>query len=192
VEREVVMTGVGGQGIQLIAKLLAQAAMREGRQVMMFGIFMGTIRGGSSESTVVIADREIVAPPIIPTTWAVVAMHPAGLPALEKKARPGGVLLLNASLVGDPSGWDGVRRIAVPATELAKAMGQVMGASMVALGAFVGATGIVSVASLDAALGEVLPPHRRKLVDTNRLCIARGAEWAAVHAGGAGALPAWA
>jgi Pyruvate/2-oxoacid:ferredoxin oxidoreductase gamma subunit len=48
VERAVVMTGIGGQGIQLIAKLLAQAGMREARRVMMFGIFMGTIRGGAS------------------------------------------------------------------------------------------------------------------------------------------------
>jgi Pyruvate/2-oxoacid:ferredoxin oxidoreductase gamma subunit len=166
--------------------------MREGRQVMMFGLFMGTIRGGASESTVVVADGEIVAPPIIPAAWAVLAMHPAGLPALERKARPGGVLVLNASLVGDPAGWDGVRRIAVPATELAKAMGQVMGASMVALGAFVAATGIVSLPSLDAALGEVLPPHRRKLVDANRACLARGAAWAADHAPAVDAgTPAW-
>ena len=76
------MTGIGGQGIQLIAKLLAQAGIREGRQVMMFGIFMGMIRGGSSESTVVIADDEIVTPPIVPEVWGVLAMHPEGLPAL--------------------------------------------------------------------------------------------------------------
>jgi Pyruvate/2-oxoacid:ferredoxin oxidoreductase gamma subunit len=56
VERAVIMTGIGGQGIQLVAKLLAQAAIREEKQVMMFGLFMGTIRGGSSESTVVIAE----------------------------------------------------------------------------------------------------------------------------------------
>jgi Pyruvate/2-oxoacid:ferredoxin oxidoreductase gamma subunit len=191
VERAVIMTGVGGQGIQLIAKLLAQAAMREGRQVMMFGLFMGTIRGGSSESTVVIADREIVAPPIIPATWGVLAMHPAGLPALEKKARPGGVLLVNANLVPRAPAWEGVQQIAVPATDLAKAMGQVMGAGMVALGAFAGATGIVSIASLDAALADVLPPHRRKNIDANRLCIARGAEYVAAEAPSS-ALSAWA
>ncbi len=48
-ERAVVMTGIGGQGIQLLAKVLAHAAMREQREVMTFGIFKGTIRGGSSE-----------------------------------------------------------------------------------------------------------------------------------------------
>lgn len=170
------MTGIGGQGIQLIAKLLAQAAMREQRQVMMFGIFMGTIRGGSSESTVVVADGEITAPPIVPKAWAVLAMHGAGLPALHKKAEPGGVLLVNSSLVTSPPEWDGVRRIAVPATDLAKEMGQVMGASMVALGAFAAATGIVALDSLHAALADVLPPHRQKLIETNRACLTAGAE----------------
>jgi Pyruvate/2-oxoacid:ferredoxin oxidoreductase gamma subunit len=187
-ERAVVMTGVGGQGIQLIAKVLAQAAMREGRQVMMFGIFMGMIRGGSSESTVVVADEEIVAPPIVPSVWAVLAMHPAGLPALAGKAEPGGVLVLNSSLVTTPPPWDGVTQVALPATDLAKEMGQVMGASMVLLGAFAGATRIVSLDALTGALGDVLPPHRRKFIDTNALCITRGAE----HAAGYGGVRAWA
>jgi Pyruvate/2-oxoacid:ferredoxin oxidoreductase gamma subunit len=190
VEREVVMTGVGGQGIQVMAKLLAHAAMREGRQVMTFGLFMGTIRGGSSESTVVIAEGEIVSPPIIPAAWAVLAMHPAGLAALEKKMRPGGVLLVNSSLVADPPAWHGIRPIAVPATEVAKALGQVMGAGMVALGAFAAATGIVSVDALDAALAEVLPPHRRTLAETNRRAIARGAEWVGACAPSTG-VAAW-
>jgi len=178
-EREIVVTGIGGQGVQLIAKLLAQAAVREGRQVMTFGMFMGTIRGGSSESTVVLADDDIQLPPIVPRVWAVVAMHGAALPALVAKARPGGVLLYNRSLVPEPAGWDGVHRIAVPATEMAKAMGQVLAAGMIALGAFAHATGIVAVDSLQAALGDVLPAHRRKLIDTNVAAITRGAEHAA-------------
>jgi len=180
-EREIVVTGIGGQGVQLVAKLLAQAAMREGRQVMTFGMFMGTIRGGSSESTVVVADRDIESPPIVPRVWAAVAMHGAGLPALTRKMRPGGVLLFNRGLVGEPAGWDEVHRIAVPATEMAKTMGQVLGAGMIALGAFAGATGIVAVESLQTALADVLPAHRRKLIDTNARCIARGAEPAAAN-----------
>jgi len=150
--------------------------MREGRQVMMFGVFMGTIRGGSSESTVVIADQEIVTPPIVPRVWAVLAMHPAGLPALARKIEPGGVLVLNSSLVTSPPDWEGVTRVAVPATDTAKAMGQVLGASMVLLGAFAGATGIVSLDALGQALAEVLPPHRRKLIEANTHCITRGVE----------------
>ena len=186
-ERAVVMIGIGGQGIQLVAKLLAQAAIREGRQVMMFGLFMGMIRGGSSESTVVIADREIVSPPIVPSAWAMLAMHPEGLAALGRKAEPGGVLVFNSSLVTAPPAWDGISCVPVPATEMAKAIGQPMGASMIVLGALAAATGLVADASLHAALGEVLPPHRRKLIDANTLCIRRGAE----HVAPAERVPAW-
>jgi len=190
-EREIVITGIGGQGIQLLAKLLAQAAVREGRQVMTFGMFMGTIRGGSSESTVVVADADIVSPPIVPRLWAVLAMHGAGLPALARKVRPGGVLLYNRSLVPEPAGWDEVHRIAIPATEMAKAMGQVLSAGMIALGAFARATGIVGVDSLETALADVLPAHRRKLIDSNARAIAHGAEYATagVSAPGAQAWP---
>jgi Pyruvate/2-oxoacid:ferredoxin oxidoreductase gamma subunit len=190
VERAVVMTGIGGQGIQLLAKLLGEAGIREGRQVMTFGIFMGMIRGGSSESTVVLADEEIVAPPIVPRVWAVLAMHAEGLPKLAGKVEPGGVLLANASLVATPPAWEGVRTVAVPATDLAKAMGQVMGAGMIALGAFAAATGIVRLESLGEALVDVLPPHRRKLADVNRRCLAAGAE-AVAGLAGRGALAAW-
>src|SRR5207248_1207244 len=118
------------------------------------------IRGGSSESTVVIADREIVTPPIVPSAWAVLAMHPEGLPAIGRKAERGGVLVFNSTLVHAPPAWDGVSHIPVPATEMAKAMGQPMGASMLALGALAAATGRVAVASLPAAPGQVPPTNR--------------------------------
>ena len=174
-ERAVVMTGIGGQGIQLIAKLLAQAAMDEERQVMMFGIFGGMIRGGSSDATVVLADEEIQAPPIVPHAWAVLAMHSDGLCKLAGKIEPGGVLVVNATLVTRPPAWEGVHRVLVPATALATGAGQPLGASMVALGALAAATGLVRPGSLEAALDRVLPPHRRRQIEGNRQCLALGA-----------------
>lgn len=189
-ERAVVMTGLGGQGIQLVAKLLAEAGIREGRQVMMFGIFMGMIRGGSSESTVVLADGEIVSPPIVPEFWGVLAMHSEGVAKLAPKVPPGGVIVRNATMVPRPTGWEGVRDIAVPATDIAKELGQPLGASMIALGVLAAATGVVAVPSLVAALGSVLPSHRQKHVAANRECLERGARWMAEQAAG-DAVPAW-
>jgi len=184
------MTGIGGQGVQLIAKLLAEAAIREGRQVMMFGLFMGMIRGGSSESTVVLADDEIVSPPIVPEFWSVLAMHPEGLAKLGPKVKPGGVVVRNATMVTRAPAWAGVCDVAVPATELAKAMGQPLGASMIALGTLAAATGVVAVPSLVEALGSVLPPHRQKHVAANRACLERGAAWV-TDEGVGGAVSAW-
>lgn len=176
-ERVIAMTGIGGQGIQLVAKLLAEAAIREGRQVMMFGVFMGMIRGGSSESTVVLADDEIVSPPIVPELWGVLAMHPEGLPKLAPKVRRGGLLVRNATMVIQRPAWDGVEDVAVPATDLAKEMGQPLGASMIGLGALAAASRVVELGSLVDALATVLPPHRQKHVAANRACLERGAAW---------------
>jgi 2-oxoglutarate ferredoxin oxidoreductase subunit gamma len=176
-ERAVAMTGIGGQGIQLIAKLMAEAGIREGRQVMMFGMFGGMIRGGSSESTVVLADDEIVSPPIVPEVWAVLAMHPEGVAKVTTKVRRGVVLVRNAPMVPLPRDWSDAKDVAIPATDLAKSMGQPLGAGMIALGALAEATRIVALPSLVDALAGVLPPHRQKHIAANRECLERGAAW---------------
>ncbi len=191
-EREVIVTGIGGQGVQLAAKILGEAANREGRQVMMFGVFMGMIRGGSSESTVVVSTAEIVAPPIIPRTWAVIGLHPAGLPALRAKLRPGGLLLANATLAAALPQWAGVHQLLVPATDIAKALEQPVGASLVALGAFAEATGLVRVVSLVEAMRHVLPPHRRQHVEGNTRCFEAGATYVRERRLANGAMRAWA
>src|SRR5262249_58541529 len=98
-EQEVIFTGIGGQGIQLIAKVLAQAAADEGKHVMLFGVYGGAMRGSSSESTLVIGSEEIQAPPIVPQCWSVVAMHPQSLTALTPKLRADGLLFVNETLV---------------------------------------------------------------------------------------------
>ena len=84
-----------------------------------------------------------------------------------------------------------VRADEPPVTDTAKQAGQAMGASMVALGALAGATGLVGLSSLAEAVGEVLPPHRRKLADANQHCLALGAEYVASQ-GGAASPQAWA
>jgi 2-oxoglutarate ferredoxin oxidoreductase subunit gamma len=112
----------------------------------------------------------------------VLAMHPEGLPKLAPKVRPGGVLVRNATMVLKAPAWDGVRDVAIPATDLAKEMGQPLGASMIGLGALAAASRVVELGSLVDALAAVLPPHRQKHVAANRACLERGAAWVAASA----------
>src|SRR3954464_5269633 len=74
-EREVMITGVGGQGVQLAAQVLARAATIEGRNATFFGVYSGHMRGGNSDSPVVVADGPLEAPPIISRTWSAVVLH---------------------------------------------------------------------------------------------------------------------
>lgn len=174
-EREIVFTGIGGQGIQLMAKVLAEAAVREGRFVMLFGVYGGMMRGGPSESTLVVGESEIQAPPIIPYCWGVVAMHPQGLSELGRKLRPGGLVFANQTLVTAAPRPD-VRLIGLPATRMAEQAGSIAAASMVALGGFVAATGLVEFDSLVEAMRATLPPHRRNRAEENVRFLRLGAE----------------
>ena len=54
--RDVILTGIGGQGIQLCAKVLALAAAADDHHVMLSSYFGGEMRGGRTEATVVTRD----------------------------------------------------------------------------------------------------------------------------------------
>ena len=75
-ERELLLTGIGGQGVQLAAHVVAGAAALEGRNVMLFGVYAGVMRGGSSDATVVVADGPVQAPPIVSHAWSALVLHP--------------------------------------------------------------------------------------------------------------------
>jgi 2-oxoglutarate ferredoxin oxidoreductase subunit gamma len=123
--------------------------------------------------------------------WAVLALHPEGLPALRPKIRPRGMLLVNAGIGGQAPEWPDVHRVLVPATDIAKGLGQPMGATMVTLGAFAAATGLVEAASLAAAMRDVLPPHRRHLADGNARCLDAGAAFVRDAEGPGDEVRAW-
>jgi Pyruvate/2-oxoacid:ferredoxin oxidoreductase gamma subunit len=182
-EREIVFTGVGGQGIQLMAKVLAQAVATDGGHAMLFGVYGGAMRGSSSESTLVIGDAPIEAPPIVPACWSIVAMDRAALPALLPKLRPGGILFVDDRVAVPPSA--GITPVAVPATRLAVQAGNALGAAMIMLGAFVAHTRVVPAPRLVDAMRAALPPHRARMADANAALLELGAEWTRTAAGAA-------
>ena len=69
-ERALLLTGIGGQGIQLAARTLAVAAVSDGLQAMVFGEYGGMMRGGNSDSTVVLGTERLLTPPTVSRAWA--------------------------------------------------------------------------------------------------------------------------
>ena len=74
-ERELLLTGIGGQGVQLAAQVLARGATLDGRHVMLFGVYAGAMRGMNTDATVVIGDGPLQSPPLISHTWSAIGMH---------------------------------------------------------------------------------------------------------------------
>ena len=191
-EREILLSGIGGQGVQLAAKMLAHAGMVEGRHVMQFSMFGGTMRGGSSDCTVVVADAPVEAPPVVPHAWAAIAMHPSELRTLERKLRPGSLVLYNRTLLAEPSPscrpdcrWE-----PVDAGRIAAEMKYAQGQSLVALGAFCALTGIVSAYALKQVLDPQLPPYPHQTITMHVEFLSAGPSARAV-ADRSGSVAAW-
>jgi 2-oxoglutarate ferredoxin oxidoreductase subunit gamma len=172
-ERVILFSGIGGQGVQLAAKTLAVAAMRYGRCVMMFGTYGGEMRGGDTDATVVVGKQRLVTPPIIDHAWAAIAMHPKNWPGVESKLLPGGIALINTSVFEAKAQYRGAL-LEVAATGAAAQADMPQAGSLVALGAFAAATGIVTLQALQDVAEEVLPPYRREYAEANRRALALG------------------
>jgi 2-oxoacid:acceptor oxidoreductase gamma subunit (pyruvate/2-ketoisovalerate family) len=161
------LTGIGGQGIQLAAQVLARAAITEGRQVQMFGSYGGMMRGGNTEATVVIAEGAIEAPPTVADTWSAIFMHHDFSEPTRAKLRPGSLVLVNTTVFEGSFDADAYRVVEVAATDIAVDLGNIMTASMVMLGAYVAATDMVSLDAVDAAIAASLPAYRSQHVARN-------------------------
>jgi Pyruvate/2-oxoacid:ferredoxin oxidoreductase gamma subunit len=184
-ERELLITGIGGQGVQLAAQVLARAATLEGREVMYLGLYGGMMRGGNTDSTVVVADAPILAPPVVSRAWAAIAMHDEFWPAVGAKLRPGGLVLVNDTTFTSEI-RDDVQVHRVAATTVATDLGTPLSGALVMLAAFCATTGIVTVDGLVAAMQASIPSYRTQHIEANERALRAG--WDLLPAG---AYPAW-
>ena len=173
-QNDVIMAGFGGQGILLIGKMLAYTGMREGKEVSWLPSYGPEMRGGTANCTVVISDRP-VGSPVIRSPRAVVAMNLPSLDKFEPDVRPGGLLLINTSLINRKSTRDDLNVIEVPANEIANELGNRRGANMVALGAYLGATDAVSLDGIVEVIRETFAA-KPGVVDINISALHRGHE----------------
>jgi Pyruvate/2-oxoacid:ferredoxin oxidoreductase gamma subunit len=181
VEREILVTGIGGQGVQLAANVLAHAALAEGRDVQLFGSYGGMMRGGNTDAELVVADEHIEAPPTVGSAWAVIAMHPDYAEPALARLRPGGLVLRNSVLWDEEMKRTDVEVVDVPAADLAVHAGNVMGASMVMLGVLSTVTELVNLDSLRVGVRACVPSYRRQHLELNDRALQAGAAAAALR-----------
>jgi 2-oxoglutarate ferredoxin oxidoreductase subunit gamma len=174
-QKEVVLTGIGGQGVQLAAKTLAMAATAEGRQVMMSSHYGGEMRGGQTEASVVVSDGALRPVPILESSWSAFVMHPRYWPGVESRLRPGGVAVFNRNVADELETAKRLELVGVDAGDIAGELGAPMAAGFVLLGAYAEFTGMAGVDSLVAAMKELVPPYRTQHIANNEAALRAGA-----------------
>jgi Pyruvate/2-oxoacid:ferredoxin oxidoreductase gamma subunit len=176
VEREILFTGVGGQGVQIASKALATAAMEEGRHVMLVPRYGGGMRGGMTNAEVTIGDQALRALPVATSAWSAYVMDPSYWSTIRPNLADGAVIVRNSSLCTDAVDVPAGRVFDVAASEAAADLGSAMSAGFVLLGAFVAVTGLVGLDSTLSAMRQLVPAYRTQHLEANERAIRAGAD----------------
>lgn len=154
---EIRLSGFGGQGLILAGHIIGKAvAVVEGRHATLNQSF-GPEARGSSCSAQVILDDEPVAYPYVRATDILAAMSQDAYATFVGSVRPGGVVLVDDSLV-TPDPASPHRTLGVPATRVAEGLGRRIIANLVMVGFLVATTGVVSRDAAREAVRSSVPP----------------------------------
>ncbi len=169
------MSGFGGQGVISAGILLAQAGLLEGKNVSWFPAYGAEMRGGTANCSVVVASDEVSSPIVSRPDTAVVLNEPS-LAKFEPMLKPGGLLIINSSLVNTKPKRTDIKVAMVPCNAIAQELGSIKVANMVALGALAGLTGAVSIESIAKALPKVFKRAKPEILELNVKALRKGAE----------------
>ncbi len=173
-EKSFVFAGFGGQGVILAGKLLAQAGADYGLQVTWLPSYGPEMRGGTANCTVVLSDQPIGSP-VVDNPTVLVAMNLPSFDRFEKTVAKAGIVLVNSSLVARPTERNDVQVLSVPANDIAMSLGNSQTANMVALGAVIKATGIISLDLMKSTMVKALShKSRAKLIALNKQALDAG------------------
>jgi 2-oxoglutarate ferredoxin oxidoreductase subunit gamma len=148
--------------------LLAEAAIRDGKNVVQTQSYGPEARGGASRSEVVLSEGEIRYPKVIQADITL-CMSQEACDRYGGQVRQGGLLILDADHV---TRAPTTRAVRVPMTTLARDVtGRAITANVVGLGLLAGLTGIVSREALEAAIRDRAP---QGTADVNLKALAAG------------------
>ena len=146
------LSGTGGQGLILAGIILAEAALLDGKLAIQSQSYGPEARGGSSKAEVLISSQAIHYPKVT-TPDVVLAMSQEACNKYTKDLANDGILITDKLFVEKlPENFKG-KVYELPITHTAKEdLGRALVANIVALGALVKITGVVSSESLTKAV----------------------------------------
>lgn len=158
---EIRLGGVGGQGIALAGTLLGKAAaLHDGKEAVFTQTYGPEARGGASRADIIISD-EPIAYPFVEHPQVLVVLFQEAYEKFRPQLASDGLLIVEQDLVN--LNGDDVAAIRLPAIRIAEDLGNKLAANIVLLGYLVGATGVISLEAMEAAIRETVNPRHLDL-----------------------------
>ena len=167
-----VFAGFGGQGVLFAGKVVAYAGLIEGRELSWLPSYGPEMRGGTANCSVCLSD-EAIGSPLVTNPNVLVAMNRPSLDKFVNDVEPGGVILLDSSLIDVKVERDDVTTYYVPASKLAEENG-LKGLANILIGKLFKEVGFCAEETLDKALQKCIPARKADMLGFNRKAIELG------------------
>ena len=165
-QTEIIVSGFGGQGVLFAGQLLSYAAIDSNKEVTWIPSYGPEMRGGTANCTVVIADEEIGAPAVRNPEVAI-ALNLPSLDKYEPVIKPGGLLVVNTSMVNREPNRNDITIIAIPGNDIAEKIGNKRVLNMIMLGAMLSKNDVLPLAAIEKALHDHLPVRHKEYLNAN-------------------------
>lgn len=166
----IIISGAGGQGIMLLGKIIALAAMEENKFVTWLPAYGAEVRGGSSYCMVTMSDSE-VGSPSIDKADTFILMNKPSLEKFKNKINQKSLLILNSSLIKKNNAPDG---LSGPFSGIAIDLGNIKVANMVALGFYLAHKRILSINTVFKVIENIAPADKKELIEINKKALSAG------------------
>ena len=173
--KQFIFAGFGGQGMLLIGKFLAMACMLDGKHVSWLPSYGPALRGGTANCSVIVSDDD-VGSPMVDVADVVVAMNGPSLDKFENIVKPGGLLVINSSIIDRKSVRDDITVIYCDANGLAEQVKNPKGANVAILGAMLQGCPIVDTDKMVEAIRIELGEKKLRFLEGNKAALFAGME----------------
>lgn len=146
-EVNILIAGFGGQGIMFLGKIIANAAVLDGKNITFMRSYGAEIRGGTAYCMVRISDNPIYSP-VFEKAQVSIMMNKPSFVKFRKRLSKKGISIVNESLADQDSGLKDPRIYRYSFSDIALSLGDVKAANSIALGVMLKKTDIITKESV--------------------------------------------
>ncbi len=162
-EEKILVAGSGGQGVMLLGKIIAQAAVLEDKKVTYLRSYGAAMRGGTANCWVKVSNKEIATPVFEKSTVSVILNNPS-FEKFKTKSDSKGCLIVNSSVVNtDAFKKRGVFLKRIPLNSMATEVGNIKVANVIALGYLLKIKPFIKLSSVVSAMEKLFEKSKKTL-----------------------------
>ncbi|MDP4119614.1 MAG: 2-oxoacid:acceptor oxidoreductase family protein [Bacillota bacterium] len=168
-----VIAGFGGQGILFAGKIVAYSGLIDGKEISWLPSYGPEMRGGTANCSICISDKAIGSP-LVTTPNVFIAMNGPSFDKFINSVEPGGIVIVESSLINKKVERDDVKVSYVPASALAEENGLKGLANIILIGKLFKEFGFSSEEALYKAVEKCVPAKKAHLIEANKKALELG------------------